>query len=111
MQCNDINALQINTLEKNKKLKTDIHNTQEMIDLFHIIKEGDWIEEENISSFCRLILRDILWCKLKYNRKIFVHFGWDFYMYIGSALACSEKILTIEKDSLFVEPFQSPYQQ
>ena len=111
MECHNISLLQIDTLEKNKKLKKDIHNIADMVELFHNIKDGDWIQQAHIQDLCKLILRDKLWCKLRYSRKMFVHFGWDFYMYIGSSLVCDEAILSIEKSGLFVEPFESPYQK
>jgi hypothetical protein len=110
MNCHNIRSLQITTLEKSKKIDTDIHNTDTMIDLFNTIKEKDWLSQNNIEDFCKLILRNKLWCKLIYNEKMFVHFGWDFYMYIGSSLPCTNAISAIQKNGLFVEPFKSPYQ-
>jgi hypothetical protein len=111
MVCHNIAALQINTLKKNKKLKKDVHNTADMIQLFDTAQEGDWIAQADIRDFCKLILRDKLWAKLKFSRKMFVHFGWDFYMYIGSSSACDAAIAAIEKSGLFVESFKkSPYE-
>jgi len=109
MACHNVSRLQINTLEKNKKLAKDIHNNTNMINFFHKAQEDDWIEQADIGDFCRLILRDKLWCKLRYSRKMFVHFGWDFYMYIGSSIICDKTIASIEESGLFVEPFESPY--
>ncbi len=111
MKCHNISSLQINTLEKNKKLKKDIHNTTDMVQVFDTIEEGCWVEQAHIQDLCKLILRDKLWCKLRYSRKMFVHFGWDFYMYVGSSSLCSDAIFSIEKSGLFVEPFESPYQK
>lgn len=111
MECNKISSLQVSSLEKSKRLKIDDQNTEHMSLLFNIIKENDWIEHDNIESFCKLILRDKLWCKLVHDKKMFVHFGWDFYMYIGSALACENTIKKIESSGLFVEPFRSPYEK
>lgn len=110
MTCHKISALQVSTLEKNRKLTKDIHNNANMIRLFHSVKVDDWIQQTDIQDFCKLILRDKLWCKLKYNRKMFVHFGWDFYMYIGSSLLCDKTIAMIGKSGLFVEEFKSPYE-
>lgn len=109
MECNKVSSLQVNSLEKSKRLKKDDHNTKHMSLLFNTVKENDWIEQENIEDFCKLILREKLWCKLVNNEKMFVHFGWDFYMYIASAFACEKTIKNIENSGLFVEPFRSPY--
>lgn len=110
MNCHNITSLQIIELEKPKKIDFDHHDTQLMINLFNTMKEQDWLTETDIENFCKLILRDKLWCKLIYNEKIFVHFGWDFYMYIGSSLPCTNTLSTIQKSGLFAEPFESPYQ-
>lgn len=110
MGCHKIDALQINTLEKNKALDKDIHNDICMEQLFSNVKENDWIEKRDIKVLCKLILRDKLWCKLRYSRKMFVHFGWDFYMYIGSSAPCEDVITSIEQSGLFVEIFKSPYE-
>ncbi|HEX4069042.1 MAG TPA: hypothetical protein VHX42_03000 [Candidatus Babeliales bacterium] len=110
MQCHNISSLQITTLESPATLDSDIHDTDAMINLFNSIKNNDWISQNNIENLCKLILRDKLWGKLIYNKQLFIHFGWDFYMYIGSSLSCAETISTIQNSGLFVEPFKSPYQ-
>jgi|SRR5579872_4486671 hypothetical protein len=109
MNCHNITTLQVNELEKPKTISSDIHNTDAMINLFSSIKNNDWVAQNNIENICKLILRDKLWCKLIYNEQIFVHFGWDFYMYIGSTSPCPDAIDAIKKSGLFVEPFISPY--
>lgn len=110
MVCHKVSCLQINKLEKNKKFTNDIHNNTHMEQIFYKVKEGSWVEKDDIKDFCKLILRDKLWCKLRYSRKMFVHFGWDFYMYIGSSSACENVTTAIEKSGLFVEAFKSPYE-
>lgn len=110
MDCNNITSLQVTALEKPKKITPDIHDTDTMIDLFNSAKERKYLAKSDIENFCKLILRNKLWCKLMYNENIFVHFGWDFYMYIGSALSCNNTIVTIQNNGLFAEPFESPYQ-
>ncbi len=110
MICHNITSLQIDTLEKNKKLIRDNHNNLHMIYLFNEAKEGNWIDKSDMQDFCKLVFREKLWCKLKCPRKMFVHFGWDFYMYVGSAIACENTIANIEKSGLFVEQCKSPYE-
>lgn len=111
MKCHDVPSLQITSLEKSKTLKKDLHNTDNMITLFNNVKENDWVQQNDIEDFCKLILREKLWCKLRFNQKMFVHFGWDFYMYIGSSLPCNNAIIAVQKSGLFVENFASPYQK
>ena len=108
MQCHEISSLQVIDLEKRTKLKNDIHNNGNMIEIFNAVQKDDWISSFNMPDFCKLILQEKLWAKLKYNRKMFVHFGWDFYMYIGSISYCPYVIKEIEKSGLFVEEFKFP---
>lgn len=110
MECHRINELQIDALEKNKPLVNDLHNNTNIIKLFEDAKKSNWVRNTDLPDFCKLILRDKLWCKLRYPRKMFVHFGWDFYMYIGSSIACTQTMAEIKKNGLFTEPFKSPYE-
>lgn len=83
---------------------------QEMINLFSSAQENLVLDKNLVAIICRLILREHLWCKLvSADSNFFVHFGYDFYMYIGSVNDCSEIISGIEKTGLFVEKFESPY--
>ncbi len=60
---------------------------------------------ENISILARLTLREVLWCKLEHPQ-MFVHFGYDFYMYVG----CKKKIDENRYiEGMYIEPFESPY--
>lgn len=40
---------------------------------------------------------------------MYVHFGHDYYMFIGSSTSCPLALKNIEKMGLFVEDFESPY--
>ena len=66
-------------------------------------------EVELVELIVRLILRDIIWCKL-IGKTMFIHFGYDYYMYIGSEKSLSDVLLEdIKRDGLFVEVMSSPY--
>ena len=45
--------------------------------------EGCLVSQENVESCVRLTLREVIWCKLIGKNGFFVHFGYDYYMYIG----------------------------
>lgn len=61
-----------------------------------------------VETFSRDCLREQCWGKLK-GRRFFVHFGYDYYMYIGTDLP-KEKVEKIARDNnLFCEEFSSPY--
>ncbi|MCY0987151.1 hypothetical protein OV203_08450 [Nannocystis sp. ILAH1] len=46
------------------------------------LSEGVWLEKAEILEVARLALREVLWCRLE-GQEFYVHFGYDFYMYIG----------------------------
>ena len=73
--------------------------------IFSILKTKKIEGIENISILARLILREVLWCKLEHPQ-MFVHFGYDYYMYIGC-----DKIIDENRyiEGMYIEPFKSPY--
>lgn len=60
-------------------------------------------------EFARLALRGQAWGKLVEPGRAFVHFGWDYYMYIGLPARCATAISEVQGKGLFVEAFRSPY--
>jgi hypothetical protein len=54
------------------------------------------------------VLREDLWCRLD-GEGAFVHFGWDYDMYVGVASACPEAQRLATKVGLFVEEMRSRY--
>src|SRR5215469_11019635 len=72
--------------------------------------EGSVLTLEQIPDVIGRILGEDFWCRLQANNG-FVHFGWDYYMYIGVPIRClaAEQIAT--ELGLFVEEFASPYHE
>ena len=59
----------------------------------------------NISQDC---LREKYWCRLE-SDKMFIHFGYDYYMYIGSNLTYDEMKKIVDEQGLYIEKRKSPY--
>jgi len=70
--------------------------------------DGSAIGLEQLGSVIRLVLREEIWCRLD-GPSGFLHFGWDYYMYIGVSYPCPESQELAEHLGLFVEEFPSPY--
>lgn len=103
-------GLKVTSLMKwTNEFKYSQYYSKEMIELYCNIKEDDILNSENLLNLCKLILRENLGCQLLYETKIFVHFGYDYYMYIGCDESCEDVIQKISKMGLFVEDFKSPY--
>jgi hypothetical protein len=108
MDCLNITSLYIKRLEQPNKPSSHMLSAVEGTQLFKTIKNDISANKEFIKVITRLVLREQMWCKLQ-SPEMYVHFGWDYYMYIGSKKACKNSIKTIEKLGLFVEPKRSPY--
>jgi hypothetical protein len=70
--------------------------------------EGVLISERDLPAVCRSILREEFWCRLESDDR-FLHFGYDYYMYVGVKSRCLASIVAAEACGLFVEQFDSPY--
>ena len=53
-------------------------------------------------------LREQCWLKLT-SEDFFIHFGYDYYMYIGSSLPSESVIETAMHHGLYCEQYTSPY--
>jgi hypothetical protein len=63
----------------------------------------------DLERVCRLNLRGTIWCKLEDDAGRFIHFGYDYYMYIGVPTPCETAKALAPRLGLFVETFPSPY--
>lgn len=73
------------------------------------LQKGAQLRPEEVARVCRLNLREAIWCKLEDDAGRFIHFGWDYYMYIGVPTSCDGAKVLARRLGLFVEPFASPY--
>lgn len=60
-------------------------------------------------EFARLALRECAWGRLVDPGRAYVHFGYDYYLYLGLPARCPAAVAEIQRRGLFVEPFRSPY--
>ena len=77
-------------------------------------KLAPWARRSRLSvakavEFARLALREELWGRLVLPGIAYVHFGWDYYMYVGLPVAVPTACALASSLGLFVEPFRSPY--
>lgn len=109
MDCLGLNILSVSFLVKYWPIEPNEHHTSRMIDIHNKLKDGQILSREDIDNVVRLILRNDLGCKLR-SDDLEVHFGWDYYMYIGSKELCESAISKIEKMGLYVEAIEdSPH--
>jgi hypothetical protein len=70
--------------------------------------EGTVLRVEQLDEIIGRILREEFWCRLQ-GDNAFVHFGWDYYMYIGVPHPCPVAERKATELGLYVEEFVSPY--
>jgi hypothetical protein len=101
-------CLNIDSLKATHLIDKGLYQKKVLIDGKKIIDSTSY-SPEMVAFIVQSMLRNKFWCKLEYENIMYVHFGWDYYMYIGSAKACTSTIAKIEAMGLFVEKFRSPY--
>jgi hypothetical protein len=75
-----------------------------------LVRIGIALDDKALDNICRLVLREVIWCKLESKNGGYIHFGYDYYMYIGSHLLSEESIDRVSDLGLFVEEIsESPY--
>ena len=70
--------------------------------------EGAALSGPRLAEAVRGLLREYFWCRLE-GGGCFLHFGWDYYLYVGVPSRCPQACLLASKSGLFVEEFASPY--
>ena len=81
---------------------------KEMKRLNRKLKRRNAVFISEIPDLCRLILREYAWAKIE-SKKMFVHFGYDYYMYIGLEEQYEYVIDKVKYIGLFIEQMESPY--
>jgi hypothetical protein len=84
----------------------DLYNAN-MYNLYENISEESLVHQKDVGDLSRLILRNNLWCRLNHPR-MYLHFGHDFYMFIGCEMECVKLRNNIQSSGLFIEDWISP---
>lgn len=110
----NIPFIEINDLEKNELDKEIINKyaeiyPDEIINTYNTINNRSIIMLDKLEQICILTLREHIWLKLEYEKILFIHFGYDYYMYFGSDKKNDSFIENIKNSGLFIEEYESPY--
>jgi hypothetical protein len=102
MECNSVYRLRIKNMERH----TSVSQLPNNKDLY--LKNNMYLDRPDVIKVSRLILREQMWCKLEANN-MYIHFGYDYYMYIGTDKPCNSMYEKVLQYGLFVELCPSPY--
>ena len=61
------------------------------------IREGGEYDVGILDTLVRLSLRCLMWCKVEVGDRFYLHFGYEYYIYIGSSNECPESIRLTEQ--------------
>jgi len=105
-----LDSLKVKSLEQRPRVKS-WGVPAEFAALRHTVhvRDGEYLSGDSLQSICRLNLRSLLWCKLEEAGQFYLHFGWDYYMYLGAGKPLPESESFARALGLFVEPMRSPY--
>jgi len=107
MNCARLSVLVIRDLQVNSAPVEDLaESTAERISK---VTDGTEVRGDDLDWIVRLALREAIWCRLEGSNGFYVHFGYDYYMYVGateSGLAASKL-----PPGIFAEDFESPWQR
>ncbi|MFN7253258.1 MAG: hypothetical protein ACK4M9_21160 [Anaerobacillus sp.] len=106
-----LNTLRILQLSEQKISTEDRSSVLYETEFDELILEEDKIVTLNdIVIISKMILRNFVHCQLYLKDRFFAHFGWDYYMYIGSSEKSLSAITIATERGLFVEEIDSsPY--
>ena len=108
-----LDTLQVSTLsiseldEKNEFHHLSPELKKNSTEIAFPIFDGMSICKSQIEAITRLVLREVIWCKLYGDEGLYIHFGYDYYMYIGYDR--NDGMNWHRDNRLFVEQFDSPY--
>lgn len=110
IKLNNVKYMMVDDLEKhtNRTIVYDKYDFQ-IEKLIKKVQNKMKINIRDINLLSRAILRERIWAKLYFNDELYIHFGYDYYMYIGSKLEPKKEIEQIKKFGLDIEPMISPY--
>jgi hypothetical protein len=72
------------------------------------VAAGSSLGLADVAEVIRRALREEFWCRLE-GPEAFVHFGRDYYMYVGVPTACPGAECLVQRLKLHAESFRSPY--
>jgi hypothetical protein len=100
-------VLRVHNLEKNDRQASRRKGTDPADAVWRRLHNGVELHGDDLAITVRCILRDEIWARLIADDGFFVHFGDDYYMYIGTN--DDDFVAPPPPPGIFVEPYHSPY--
>ncbi|OTN86770.1 hypothetical protein [Enterococcus faecium] len=78
----DVNSFLLTQFEKNRNIDTLTEHNEFLKKMYNSLNDNKDIQIDNIPLVMKLLLREFIWGKLVHE-KLVIHFGYDYYIYIG----------------------------
>jgi len=112
MRENNVESLKVKPLQKSSQRIYYLCNVgfsePETNKFYKSLKTNTMVSMHDVARIVRFAIRGIIWCKLV-SDKMFVHFGYDYYMFVGSENQSESMLNDIISSGLFIESYISPY--
>ncbi|WP_411342696.1 hypothetical protein ACE3MZ_13605 [Paenibacillus sp. WLX1005] len=79
--------------------------SQDIIEMYNQVKDGDKLYIGQVDSFCRLLLREDIGSDIFYPRRMKIFIGYDYLMGFHTSKSMDTIIPFIEQLNLFVEKY------
>ncbi|HDT8158595.1 TPA: hypothetical protein RD691_002866, partial [Enterococcus faecalis] len=106
----DVNSFLLTQFEKSRDIDTLTEDNEFLKKMYNNLNKNKQIQIDNIPLVMKLLLREFVWGKLV-NEQLVIHFGYDYYIYIGVNKENIEDVeQIIKRHGLFYEEKStSPY--
>jgi hypothetical protein len=108
MEERGIEHLKVSGLELRDHKENLSFSDQQIEKMYNRLEEGLCASINEVSLLGKIVLRELAWARLV-NKDFFVHFGYDYYMYLGCARKLENTKRRAVERGLFVEDAESPY--
>jgi hypothetical protein len=105
LSANDIGSMRVTDLGLGP-LEQQIRLDDAVIESCSQVKDNQVVSGTQLENVIRACLREYMWCRLVGPDDSYLHFGYDYYMYVG--LPKTADGLTLPR-GMFLEEFESPY--
>jgi len=104
MSLTKCSSLSIRYLEKHSEPLCFFEEEKRILnDTYFSLADKQFVNNVNLEIVMKLILRESVWCQLvNLSKRLYVRFGYDYYMYFNTRLKMEKYKNHIEKNGLFV---------
>jgi hypothetical protein len=106
LSCAGISSMRVKDLEVKAERKDTRFDDDGLSAKCFQLRDHTVVAGKRLEDVIRGCLREYIWCRLAGPQHSYLHFGYDYYMYVGLPKSCSTVALPL---GIFMEDVESPY--